>query len=761
MSKKELITRKLKAKRDWLASLPQAVYHGEAFAGNLARRAVNAFRIFIVSARKFIADDCFTKASSITYTIVLSLVPMMAVGLAIFTFIYNVGKNKKDLFDRLLLIMAEYNIKMNVDPVFETILGLVENAGKIGGISAVMMIFSATAMFRSLESSLNGIWNVRKGRPIHLQVIYYWAALTLGPVILAAAMYVATLVSSVMLPANFTAAAADDDHRVWVIGSHSSILVARPDDNSFTPVAIDGGAVDFMDQKIYGYQPADRSFVPLDETIKPRRLKKTEFRSIQFLGKKGWIVGTNGIVLITWDGGASWQVRKFHDFNFNAIRMIGDQRGFIAADNGRVLSTNDGGYTWEVAEHDGMGSLTGISFMNERGIITGSRGYVLMTYNAGKTWSAVQLKEARRHGHPVDLSAPFFESDRNIWIAGNDGTLLNSNDGGAHWSRKTVRDLSYRAILFFNPEEGVAAGDQGALVRTKNGGQTWDGEEMPALKVKALLYRDGRLWAAGDSGTVMMSKNHGETWTVLKKGMFPVTPVINFMAPFLFIWLLFLLAYVTIPNTRVPIKPAAIGATFTAAVWVGFIQGFIIYVRSFADSTVAVYGALAAIPLSLLMIYSSSMIVLFGAEVSYTLMYPETYRSLKKRRRREEEMRLYIGIALLRQIYGKYESGGGPSSAKNIHAETHARPDEIDRYLEIFREENLLAQNAEGDFMPATNSGLVSIRGVIDLIMSISMDIPAGAERSHTGRMLAKLFKSLKENRGTVIGELTLKDLID
>ena len=120
--------------------------------------------------------------------------------------------------------------------------------------------------------------------------------------------------------------------------------------------------------------------------------------------------------------------------------------------------------------------------------------------------------------------------------------------------------------------------------------------------------------------------------------------LINFFAPFVFIWLLFLLAYKTLPNIRVPFKQASIGAAFTGSVWVIFILLFIIYIKAFAKSTFAIYGALASIPLFLLMVYASSLIILYGAQVAYTLMHPETYASLKKTFLETEDLQVYYGI---------------------------------------------------------------------------------------------------------------------
>jgi len=296
----------------------------------LWNKIINAAKIFIVSTRKFIKDDCFTKASAITFTIILSLVPALTVALTIYSIYYGVSENRKELFDKILHLISEYNIKVNIDPIFETILGLIDNAGKIGGISALLIIFSATAMLRSLEKSFNDIWKVKKGRPILLKIVYYWSALTLGPIMLGAGMAAATLVSTLLSSPNYNAAYVADASQLWVVGDKSTVLASGTRNLDLSDMSVDSGKIDFDNQREYKYEFPEKAFVEQEGRIEPSELKEEKFRDIQFIGRKGWIVGTNGIMLYTDNGGITWLVRKFDIFNFNAIHMIDENKGFIA-----------------------------------------------------------------------------------------------------------------------------------------------------------------------------------------------------------------------------------------------------------------------------------------------------------------------------------------------------------------------------------------------------------------------------------------------
>ncbi|MBN1498222.1 MAG: YihY/virulence factor BrkB family protein [Spirochaetes bacterium] len=741
--------------------LVRNICHGGGVFPGMLGRIIKAAKVLIVAGRKFIRDDCPTEASSITYTLILSLVPALTVALSFYSLYYGMGQNRKELFDSILLFMTEHNIKINIDPIFDAILGLIENAGKIGGISAAVMIFSATAMLRTMEKSMNRIWKVRQGRPIFLKIVYYWAALTLGPIMLAAGMTVATQLSAALSSPSYNAGAVNAEGRLWVVGDRSTLLETETGKIRLTGVTADGGRIDLGNQRIYSYDYSTATFTEQDLRLEPVELKKIRYRDVQFIGTRGWIAGTDGMLLITDDGGITWQLHKFGSINFNAIRMVSDTRGFIAAEGGIVMTTADGGASWEAQEWEGRPNFYSIAFYREKGIITGSRGTILTTADGGKTWEQSLLDEAKRHNRPENIYCAFFIDESRIWLTGGDGLLLHSDDGGLKWKARRFDNNAYYTAWFYNPEEGIVGGENGAVIRTGNGGASWERRKMPAMRINQLMYRNNRLWAIGDTGTIMASTDRGGSWETITKGKNFGYTIINFLAPFGFIWLLFLIAYITLPNIKVPFRPAAIGASFTAAVWVIFILLFIVYVRGFAQGTFAIYGALAAIPLFLIMVHASSMIMLFGAEVSYTLVHPESYRSLKTASRDRDDLHVYYGIMTLMQIYHTFERGGGATSLKALQKGTGVKTDQIERYLELLINSKIILQNGDQEYLPANSPKNMKLNRVIDAIMHISLDMPVTPGKSRLRHFLDTLFKQIAASRKKAVGDLTVKDLLD
>lgn len=88
--------------------------------------------------------------------------------------------------------------------------------------------------------------------------------------------------------------------------------------------------------------------------------------------------------------------------------------------------------------------------------------------------------------------------------------------------------------------------------------------------------------------------------------------------PFLLTWLCFTLIYALVPNTKVELKHAAIGALIAACFFTLGKQAFTWYIVTF-PSYEMIYGAMATLPLMLLWIQLSWLFVLLGAQLSAVL----------------------------------------------------------------------------------------------------------------------------------------------
>jgi membrane protein len=83
-------------------------------------------------------------------------------------------------------------------------------------------------------------------------------------------------------------------------------------------------------------------------------------------------------------------------------------------------------------------------------------------------------------------------------------------------------------------------------------------------------------------------------------------------------WLLLLLAYKTVTNSRVNVRTALAGSFVAAILWELGKYGFTLYAGNLTGYG-KIYGSLALLPIFMLWVYLTWLIVLFGLELSYTL----------------------------------------------------------------------------------------------------------------------------------------------
>jgi len=134
---------------------------------------------------RFREDRLGVTASSLTFTTLLALVPFFTVALAVFAAF--------PIFGKMQLMLQRWLIDSLVpDSISRPVLGyLTQFAAKAGGLGAAgfsILMVTALALILTIDRTLNGIWRVRRLRPLGQRVLIYWAAITLGPLLLGASL---------------------------------------------------------------------------------------------------------------------------------------------------------------------------------------------------------------------------------------------------------------------------------------------------------------------------------------------------------------------------------------------------------------------------------------------------------------------------------------------------------------------------------------------------------------------------------------------
>ena len=131
---------------------------------------------------RFKEDQLGLTASSLTFTTIISIVPLFTVALAIFSVFPMFAKMQTGLQQLLVDSLIPDNIARQV---FSYLGQFAAKASKIGWVGALAFVVSALMLILTIDGKLNDIWRVRKTRHLARRVIVYWTLLTLGPLLLA------------------------------------------------------------------------------------------------------------------------------------------------------------------------------------------------------------------------------------------------------------------------------------------------------------------------------------------------------------------------------------------------------------------------------------------------------------------------------------------------------------------------------------------------------------------------------------------------
>jgi len=264
-------------------------------------------------------------------------------------------------------------------------------------------------------------------------------------------------------------------------------------------VTSDGGAT-------WSFPPGWR--VPGEKGGERNRLG-TWFRSAAALGDKcAWVAGDTGTVLRTVDAGKSFEAVAIPGGEFlTAIRFADANHGWALGWH-TVYRTDDGGKTWQLQPAAGGTNLNGLAVLDANTAwLAGHYGCVQQTIDAGKTWTTLNDYS--------ELHAVTMVTDKVGYAGAESGAILRTDDGGRTWRFLTVpRGKSIEAIHFIDADTGWAVGDWGHIVRTTDGGQTWsvcNGGFNDILKDVHFLDRSHGI-ALGARGAILLTDDGGGTW---------------------------------------------------------------------------------------------------------------------------------------------------------------------------------------------------------------------------------------------------------
>ncbi|MGB8841915.1 MAG: YihY family inner membrane protein, partial [Aliidongia sp.] len=133
-------------------------------------------------------DGCLAAAGALSYTTLVSLVPLLAISLAVFSAF--------PIFDKVRGEVLSFVFDAFVPRIGGTVEGYIAtfaaSAGKTTALGVVVLAVTAIMLLATIEARLDAIWRVHAPRGWIARITIYWTLLTFGPLIFGAAFSIST-----------------------------------------------------------------------------------------------------------------------------------------------------------------------------------------------------------------------------------------------------------------------------------------------------------------------------------------------------------------------------------------------------------------------------------------------------------------------------------------------------------------------------------------------------------------------------------------
>jgi len=135
--------------------------------------------------KRFSHDRCTQAAASLTFTTLLSLVPLMTIALTMFSAF--------PVFEDFSVHIKTYLLN-NLMPdtagalITRYMQQFAESATRLTTVGIGFLALTAMLMMLTIERAFNVIWRVARPRPLVKRLVVYWAVLTLAPLLVGASL---------------------------------------------------------------------------------------------------------------------------------------------------------------------------------------------------------------------------------------------------------------------------------------------------------------------------------------------------------------------------------------------------------------------------------------------------------------------------------------------------------------------------------------------------------------------------------------------
>lgn len=137
---------------------------------------------------RFEEDQLLQVAAALSYTSLLSLVPLIAISFAVFAAFPVFGPAR----EKIQAFFLQYLLPEQGLAVSQHLEQFLSNTGSLTAVGILGLAITAILLLNTIETTFNRLFRVTEKRPLLPRLLMFWAVITLGPLLIGASLSLST-----------------------------------------------------------------------------------------------------------------------------------------------------------------------------------------------------------------------------------------------------------------------------------------------------------------------------------------------------------------------------------------------------------------------------------------------------------------------------------------------------------------------------------------------------------------------------------------
>jgi membrane protein len=227
----------------------------------------------------------------------------------------------------------------------------------------------------------------------------------------------------------------------------------------------------------------------------------------------------------------------------------------------------------------------------------------------------------------------------------------------------------------------------------------------------------------------------------------PLGMLLEFVAtllPFVFVIAAFGFIYVLMPNTRVRVRSALVGAAVAGILWQALGWGFAVFVVGSARYT-AIYAGFAIVIFSMIWLYLNWLIMLIGASIACYHQYPALLAAPRSEFRLSNRVKEKIALLVATYIGRNYYTNAPAWSLETLAGRIGVPVTSIETVLTAIQRAGYITETADDPplYLPARSFETITVKDLLDAMRTADEEASLSAailpHEAEVERMLARV----------------------